>query len=189
MDVDDRRERRAAAASLILVTTSPDAPAAQAALDAYVRELDDRFPDHFEPGPVSAADVAELTRPRGAFVVAAHRGEPVACGGVRRLPAEPADPVDPGTAGTAEVKRMWVHRDWRGAGLGSRLLRHLEATAVDLGCRRIVLDTHRVLSEAVALYGRAGYREIERYNDNPYAEAWFEKRLAPAPGAGPTLSR
>ncbi|QIK65488.1 GNAT family N-acetyltransferase [Nocardioides sp. HDW12B] len=175
---DDRRDRRAIASSLALDELPPDAPAAQAALDAYVRELDDRFPDHFVPGPMSAADVAELTRPRGAFVVAVHQGEPVACGGVRRL--------DPGTV---EVKRMWVHRDWRGAGLGGRLLRHLEATAVDLGCRRIVLDTHRVLAEAVALYGRAGYREIERYNDNPYAEAWFEKRVAADPGAGPTLSR
>ena len=41
-----------------------------------------------------------------------------------------------------------------------------------------MLDTNRTLTEAVALYARAGYTEIERYNDNPYAEAWFEKALA-----------
>ena len=28
------------------------------------------------------------------------------------------------------------------------------------------------------MYERAGYRHIERYNDNPYAQAWFEKELA-----------
>ena len=28
------------------------------------------------------------------------------------------------------------------------------------------------------MYGRAGYGPIERYNDNPYAEAWFAKRLS-----------
>ena len=44
-----------------------------------------------------------------------------------------------------------------------------------------MLDTNRVLGEAVALYARAGYREIERYNDNPYAQAWFEKRVDPDP--------
>ncbi len=32
------------------------------------------------------------------------------------------------------------------------------------------------------MYERAGYRHIERYNDNPYAQAWFEKELSsPAP--------
>jgi hypothetical protein len=27
------------------------------------------------------------------------------------------------------------------------------------------------------MYERAGYRHIGRYNDNPYAQAWFEKSL------------
>jgi hypothetical protein len=27
------------------------------------------------------------------------------------------------------------------------------------------------------LYRREGYYEIERFNDNPYAHHWFEKRL------------
>ncbi len=29
----------------------------------------------------------------------------------------------------------------------------------------------------MAMYERAGYVRIDRYNDNPYAEAWFEKQL------------
>ena len=39
------------------------------------------------------------------------------------------------------------------------------------------LDTNGTLVEAIAMYERAGYRPIERYNDNPYAQAFFEKRL------------
>ena len=39
------------------------------------------------------------------------------------------------------------------------------------------LDTNGTLDEAIAMYERAGYRRIGRYNDNPYAEAWFEKDL------------
>jgi hypothetical protein len=27
------------------------------------------------------------------------------------------------------------------------------------------------------MYVRAGYRAIERYNDNPWARRWFEKDL------------
>jgi hypothetical protein len=29
------------------------------------------------------------------------------------------------------------------------------------------------------MYGRLGYIPIDRYNDNPYADRWFEKSLAP----------
>jgi hypothetical protein len=39
------------------------------------------------------------------------------------------------------------------------------------------LDTNRTLVEAVSMYERSGYRHIERYNDNPYAQAWFAKSL------------
>ena len=33
------------------------------------------------------------------------------------------------------------------------------------------------LAEALKLYRSAGYVEIPRFNDNPYAQHWFEKRL------------
>ena len=106
----------------------------------------------------------------GAFVLATSEGEPVACGGVRHL-----------REGTGEIKRMWVHPGWRGAGLGSRLLRELEDVCRSLGHTVVRLDTNRTLVEAISMYERSGYRHIERYNENPYAQAFFEKELtAPA---------
>ena len=87
----------------------------------------------------------------------------IGCGGVQRV-----DDI------TGEIKRMWVHDEWRGLGLGRRLLAFLE-TVVD-GLDRIVLDTNSSLREAITMYGRSGYNPIERYNDNPYAHHWFEKR-------------
>ena len=39
------------------------------------------------------------------------------------------------------------------------------------------LETHRALTEAIALYRSAGYREVAAFNDEPYAHHWFEKRL------------
>jgi GNAT superfamily N-acetyltransferase len=74
---------------------------------------------------------------------------------------------------------MWVTPDLRGAGLGARLLRLLEGEAVRLGYAVVRLDTNSALVEAIAMYERSGYHAIERYNDNPYARHWFEKRLAP----------
>ena len=41
------------------------------------------------------------------------------------------------------------------------------------------LDTNGALTEAIALYRSVGYREVEPFNDNPYAHHWFEKSLRP----------
>jgi GNAT superfamily N-acetyltransferase len=72
---------------------------------------------------------------------------------------------------------MWIHPDWRGLGLGARLLSRLEAVAGELGRSRVVLDTNESLSEAISMYQRSGYQSIERYNGNPYAHHWFAKDL------------
>lgn len=149
--------------SFDVVRTRPNDPRVQAAVARYVAELVDRFPSGFDPGPADPRD------PEATYLLVTSGGEVVACGGVR--------PLEPGTVGTAEVKRMWVDAGWRGAGLGSRLLAALEALAADLGHTRVVLDTNGTLTEAIALYERAGYTRTERYNDNPYAEAFFTKDL------------
>jgi DNA-binding MarR family transcriptional regulator/GNAT superfamily N-acetyltransferase len=162
------------AATVDIRTVDPTTPAAAAAMDSYFAELDRRFPHGFDPGPAAVGDMVAATG--GGFVVATSDGLPVACGGVRSL----------GGGRVGEIKRMWVHHDWRGAGLGARLLRHLETTAHDLGYGTIRLDTNGTLVEAIAMYERAGYRSIERYNDNPYAEAFFEKALTSPRSARPS---
>ena len=77
--------------------------------------------------------------------------------------------------GVGEIKRMWVAPDWRGVGLAGRILSDLEDRSRAVGHERTVLDTNGVLHDAIAMYERSGYRAIDRYNDNPYAEHWFEK--------------
>ena len=73
---------------------------------------------------------------------------------------------------------MWVAGAWRGVGLGVRMLEVLERTVVELGYRRVVLDTNASLTEAITMYERCGYAPTDRYNDNPYAQLWFAKQLA-----------
>lgn len=154
---------RAGAVSLDVV--EPWSAPARDAVRRYFAELAERFPTGFDPGDTSA-EVPALRAPYGRFILARSDGASVSCGGVRRVDGE-----------TAEIKRMWVHEDWRGAGLGSRLLRRLEDEARTIGYGVVRLDTNSTLTEAIAMYQRAGYRPIERYNDNPYAQAWFEKSL------------
>jgi ribosomal protein S18 acetylase RimI-like enzyme len=83
---------------------------------------------------------------------------------------------------------MWIDDHMRGLGLGARLLRTLEEHAVALGCDVVRLDTNSVLTDAVAMYRRAGYREIPRYNTNDDADTFFAKDLTVAAGRGRSRS-
>ena len=40
------------------------------------------------------------------------------------------------------------------------------------------LETNRSLTEAIGLYRASGYREVDAFNDEPYAHHWFEKRIS-----------
>jgi hypothetical protein len=53
----------------------------------------------------------------------------------------------------------------------------VEDTARELGLRVLRLDTNRALPEAAQLYRKSGWMEIPRFNDDPYADFFFEKRV------------
>jgi GNAT superfamily N-acetyltransferase len=72
---------------------------------------------------------------------------------------------------------MWIDGPHRGLGIGARLLDALEAEAATRSQRVVRLYTNRALTEAQTMYKRRGYVEIARYNDDPYATNFFEKRL------------
>jgi GNAT superfamily N-acetyltransferase len=134
-------------------------------LSGYFAEIDRRFVTGFAPEAGGAAEDTGFAPPTGDFLIARRAGEPIGCGAIAFRD------------GFAEIKRMWVCEDARGAGIGHEILLHLEQIARDAGFSRIRLDSNRSLTEAHKLYRRSGYGEIERYNDNPYAELWFEKTL------------
>jgi DNA-binding MarR family transcriptional regulator len=152
------------AATVRFEPADPASPAARDVVGRYFAEIGRRF--GFDPSDEPEQDALLLVPPTGVFVVALSDGEPVACGGLQAIAPH-----------VGELKRMWVHDDWRGAGLGSRLLRHLEDQARQLGHDTVRLDTNAALAEAIGMYQRAGYRAIDRYSDNPWATHFFEKRL------------
>jgi len=58
---------------------------------------------------------------------------------------------------TCELRKMYLRREWRGQGLGKRLLDDALAQARRLGFARVALETASVLKEAIALYERYGF--------------------------------
>jgi GNAT superfamily N-acetyltransferase len=147
-------------------TVDPAGPDAATCLHAYFAELDGRSEAGFDPDAGISAEPHELTPPHGCFLIAYLGGEPAGCGGVKHHPGEPS-----------EIKRMWVAAPARGQGIGRRLLSQLEANAVRSGAPAVRLETNRSLIEAIALYRSAGYVEVPAFNDEPFADHWFEKGL------------
>ena len=157
------------AAGARIERVDPAGPAARWCLAQYFAELAERFEEGFDPGrSIPAADDA-MRPPRGAFLVATADGEPVACGALR--------PLAPDAPGVGYLKRMWVADAVRGLGFGRRMLGALEDEARRLGFTTLRLETNRALAEAIALYRSAGYAEVARFNDEPYAHHFFEKAL------------
>lgn len=154
-------------ASMVRVEVSdPRDPDARHCLRAYFAELAKRFDSGFDPTRSIPAADDQLTPPAGVFLVATLHGDPVGCGALKLH-----------TDSTADVKRMWVASSVRGLGLGRRLLGELEDQAHANGIHTLRLETNRGLTEAIGLYRTAGYREVEAFNDEPYAHHWFEKTL------------
>jgi DNA-binding MarR family transcriptional regulator/predicted GNAT family N-acyltransferase len=175
--LDDRQRDRLVTAMLdvqrlieaSMITTAVSDPStadSRWCIEQYFAELSERFEAGFDPVLSIPADAVDLTPPAGLLRVAHLRGRPVGCGALKFHGRAPA-----------ELKRMWVSPDVRGMGLGRRLLGELEQDAASAGATVVRLETNRTLTEAINLYRQAGYREVDRFNDEPYAHHWFEKRI------------
>jgi GNAT superfamily N-acetyltransferase len=145
---------------------NPTTADARWCFDQYFAELDTRFAEGFNPALRISADAHELTPPNGALIIARLRGRPVGCGALKFHRDAPT-----------ELKRMWIAPTARGVGVGRRLLDELERHARESGATLIRLETNQALSEAIVLYRRSGYVEVDAFNEEPYAHHWFEKHL------------
>jgi DNA-binding MarR family transcriptional regulator/GNAT superfamily N-acetyltransferase len=159
-------ERLLLASSVRIGIADPNGADAGWCLEQYVLELNERFDAGWDPTRSISAQAHELMPPAGLFLVARLHREPVGCGGLKFHGDAPA-----------ELKRMWVSPKVRGLGVGRRLLHELERRAREAEVTVLHLETNRALKEAIALYRRSGYQEVEAFNDEPYAHHWFEKRL------------
>ena len=160
-------ERLLTAAMVEIRDVDPEHPDARQCLRSYFAELERRSGAPFDPLIGSTAEPHELRPPAGEMVVAYLRAEAVACGALKHF-----------GGGVCDLKRMWVADAARGLGLGRRLLADLERRAARAGAHTVRLETNATLVEAIALYRSAGYREVPAFNDEPFADHWFEKGLS-----------
>lgn len=152
---------------IVFTDAHVDAGPGAALAQAMREEIADIYEGLELDGPdMPKAGPSELGPPGGAFIVGWLAGEPVCCGGLKRLPD-----------GVCEIKKMYVALAARGQGVARSLLSALEDRARRLGYDVARLDTGPRQPHARALYESEGYVAIENFNGNPVATFFGEKRL------------
>jgi DNA-binding MarR family transcriptional regulator/GNAT superfamily N-acetyltransferase len=144
----------------------PRDDAARYCLGEYYSELGRRFKQGFDVSLSRDPDAVDMVRPRGAFLLAMSDGLPIGCVGLKGSGGE-----------MAEIKRLWICETARGFGIARRLMHAVENLARELSVKTLRLDTNSALPEALKLYRTSGWVEIDRFNEDPYPDYFFEKHL------------
>ncbi len=161
---------RVATAGPVFLEAGSDARRA-AVLDLnveYMSWLFEAFERHFgiDIAAVLGASAADYVRskidaicgerpPEGVFYLVEVDGRPAGMGGLRRL-----------DAGTCEIKRIFVRPEFRGLGLGERILERLLDDGRAFGYRSARLESGPFMTHAHRAYERLGFADRA-----PYAQA------------------
>jgi ribosomal protein S18 acetylase RimI-like enzyme len=78
---------------------------------------------------------------------------------------------------TCELCRMYLLPQYRGQGLGRRMLEHLLREARERGFAEVRLKTASVLIEAISLYKRAGFTVLEGAEAGGNCDLVMSRRL------------
>lgn len=101
--------------------------------------------------------------PHGRLLLAFEDDQLAGCIALRPLPAR-----------ACEMKRLYVRPSFRGQGLGRQLVEAIIAAARELAYEKMRLDTlPGKMDQALAMYRRFGFLEIQPYYENPVEGATF----------------
>jgi ribosomal protein S18 acetylase RimI-like enzyme len=163
--------------------TDPLEPIAVEVLREYFREILIRY--YRRPATDAEVTMATdgdpsygLTPPDGVFLLAVSADVVHGCAGLRLVDDQ-----------LGEVKRVYVRPSARGRHLASTLMDEIEGRARSAGLAALRLDTRSELSEAIAMYGRRGYRDIAPFPGSGFADVWMRKDLLWTGAGGPASAR
>lgn len=94
--------------------------------------------------------------PNGRLYIVKVKNQVAGCIGLRKIDDE-----------NCEVKRLYVRPAFRGHKLAIKLIEKIIDDAKEIGYKSMLLDTLPFLKEAIHLYKKLGFYEIESYNNNP----------------------
>jgi putative acetyltransferase len=142
----------------------PDSPEAAGLILELEAHLASLYPSTSRHG----FSVERLVAEKVDFFVLRSDGIAAGCGGILFVGGE-----------YGEIKRMYVRPEFRGLGLGRRILKHLTGHATSRGITLLRLETGIHQVEAIGLYERQGFHRTPPfgpYTDDPLTLC-YEKQL------------
>ena len=149
-----------------------------------VRGLMRAYAAHLASNPGGAANIClqnferelaglpgQYCAPEGTLLLAVVNGVAAGCCAVRvvrkdRVPER-----------GCEMKRLWVEENFRGMGLGQKLVKAAMSWAAAAGYEAMYLDTvPAAMPEANRMYSAMGFQPVRRYNDNLVKDVVFLRR-------------
>ena len=100
--------------------------------------------------------------PYGRLYLAYCDGEAAGCIGLRKIDEH-----------NCEMKRLYVRPEFRGKKIGEQLVRKIITDAKEIGYSYMMLDTLPFLEDAIFMYKKFGFYEIESYNDSPMCSSIY----------------
>jgi GNAT superfamily N-acetyltransferase len=94
--------------------------------------------------------------PNGRLYIVKVENQVAGCIGLRKIDDE-----------NCEVKRLYVRPDFRGHKLAIKLIEKIIDDAKKIGYKSMLLDTLPFLKEAIHLYKKLGFYEVNSYNNSP----------------------
>jgi ribosomal protein S18 acetylase RimI-like enzyme len=94
--------------------------------------------------------------PEGAFIIAKDNSNIVGCVGIRKIENN-----------ICEMKRLFVNDNYKGKGIGKRLVEIIIEEAKNKNYKKIRLDTLGTMESALKIYYKNGFNKIEPYYNNP----------------------
>ena len=150
--------------SAVIMPERPDSAEAQALIAELEAELAPLYPAESRHG----YNVERLLAEGVHFFIMRESGIPVGCGGIQFVGSE-----------YAEVKRMYVRAQYRGAGFARQMLNHLVDFTQSHGIKLLRLETGIHQRAAIGLYERMGFQRIPpfgEYQEDPLSR-FYEKHI------------
>lgn len=101
-------------------------------------------------------------------LIAYRNGIAIGCAGLKRY-----------SETEVEMKRVWVEPEYRKRNIATDMMNQLETLAKKQGFHRMILQTREIMSDAVGLYKKLGYCQIQNYPpyDEMHGAICFAKNL------------
>jgi uncharacterized protein (DUF1697 family)/N-acetylglutamate synthase-like GNAT family acetyltransferase len=104
--------------------------------------------------------------PDGAFIIAKENENVIGCVGLTKLDDK-----------TCEMKRLFVNDHYRSKGIGKTLVEKIIEEAKLKNYEKMRLDTLDTMKNALEIYSKAGFYEIEAYYNNPNTEVIYLEKI------------